>query len=251
VMTRNRRIGLSMTGIAQFAEEHGWHELKRWQDAGYKEIRKWDEIYSSWLGVRESIRVTTVKPSGTVSLLHGVTPGVHWPRERGFYVRTLRELRGSPIAEAMRVAGYPVEPSYSDPETTVVISMPVEGPDIRAEYEVSIWEKVSLAAQCQRWWSDNAVSVTITFREDEGDQIPAVLRAFDGSLKSISFLPMAENVYRQAPYQRVSREKWDEMRSQVKPVDWDKLYSSADLPEAEGESFCSTDVCELPVREAA
>lgn len=246
VMTRNRRIGLSMTGIAQFAEEHGWHELKRWQDAGYKEIRKWDEVYSSWLGVRESIRVTTVKPSGTVSLLHGVTPGVHWPRERGFYVRTLRELKDSPLAEAMRDAGYPVEPSYSDPETTVVISVPVEGPDIRAEHEVSIWEKVSLAAQCQRWWSDNAVSVTITFREDEGAQIPAVLRAYDGQLKSVSFLPMAEGVYRQAPYQRVSREVWDEMRAGVKPVDWDRLYSSGVLPEAEGESYCSTDVCEIP-----
>jgi ribonucleoside-triphosphate reductase (thioredoxin) len=251
VMTRNRRIGLSMTGIAQFAEERGWHELKRWQDAGYKEIRKWDEIYSSWLGVRESIRVTTVKPSGTVSLLHGVTPGVHWPRERGFYVRTLRELKGSPLAEAMRDAGYPVEPSYSDPETTVVISVPVEGPDIRAEHEVSIWEKVSLAAQCQRWWSDNSVSVTVTFREDEGDQIPAVLRAFDGQLKSVSFLPMAEGVYRQAPYQRVSKVEWDAMRAGIRPVDWDRLYSSADLPEAEGESFCTTDVCELPVRDAA
>jgi adenosylcobalamin-dependent ribonucleoside-triphosphate reductase len=248
VMTRNRRIGLSMTGVAQFAEEHGWAELKRWQDAGYREIRKWDEIYSSWLGVRESIRVTTVKPSGTVSLLHGVTPGVHWPRERGFYVRTIRELKNSPLAEAMRDAGYPVEPSYSDPDTTVVISLPVEGPDIRAEHEVSIWEKVSLAAQCQRWWSDNAVSVTITFREDEGGQIPAVLRAFDGQLKSVSFLPMAEGVYRQAPYQRVSKADWDAMRAGVKPLDWDRLYSSDSLPEAEGENFCSSDFCELPVK---
>ena len=246
VMIRNRRIGTSMTGIAQFAETHGWYELRRWQDKGYKEIRKWDQVYSEWLGVRESNRVSTVKPSGTVSLLHGVTPGAHWPKERGFYVRTVREMAGSPIAKAMSDAGYMVEPSVADPDTTVVITLPVEGPDIRSERDVSVWEKASLAATCQRMWSDNAVSVTLTFREDEQEQVPAVLRAFDGQLKSVSFLPMQEGVYKQAPYQWVNKIYWDAMRANIKPIDWDTLYASEDLPEAEGESYCTTDVCEIP-----
>jgi ribonucleoside-triphosphate reductase (thioredoxin) len=246
VMIRNRRIGTSMTGIAQFAEEHGWYELRRWQDKGYEEIRKWDRVYSEWLGVRESIRVSTVKPSGTVSLLHGVTPGAHWPKERGFYVRTVREMKDSPIAKAMHDAGYLVEPSVADPDTTVVIYLPVEGPDIRSEREVSLWEKASLAATCQRMWSDNAVSVTLTFSEDEQEQVSAVLRAFDGQLKSVSFLPMQEGVYKQAPYQRASKKFWDILRENVKPIDWGMLYGSEDLPEAEGESYCTTDVCEIP-----
>lgn len=246
VMIRNRRIGTSMTGVAQFAEKRGWSELKRWQDAGYQEVRRWDRIYSEWLGVRESIKVTTVKPSGTVSLLHGVTPGVHWPRERGFYVRTVRDVKGSPFVKAMEDAGYPVEPSVSDPDTTVVITMPAEGPDMRAEREVSIWEKISLAALTQRYWSDNAVSVTVTFSEDEAKEIPAVLRAFDGQLKSVSFLPMAEGTYQQAPYQRVSRDTWTKLREDVKPIDWDLLYGNPELPDAEGELFCSNDTCEVP-----
>ncbi len=246
VMIRNRRIGTSMTGIAQFAEEHGWAELRRWQDAGYAEIRRWDRVYSEWLGIRESVKVTTVKPSGTVSLLFGVTPGAHWPKERGFYVRTVRDTKDSPVAQAMADAGYPVEPSVSDPETTVVISIPVEGPDVRPERDVSVWEKASLAATCQRWWSDNSVSVTLTFREDEAGEIPAVLRAFDGQLKSVSFLPMAEGVYAQAPYQRVSREEWEALRAGIRPLDWDALYRDGTLPEAEGELFCTTDACELP-----
>lgn len=248
VMCRNRRIGTSMTGIAQFAEKHGWAELRRWQEQGYSEIRKWDKIYSEWLGVRESIRVTTVKPSGTVSLLHGVTPGAHWPRERGYYVRTVREMKNSLFAKAMEDAGYPVEPSITDPDTTVVITMPAEGPDIRPEREVSIWEKASLAAMCQRYWSDNAVSVTITFREDEVNEVPAVLRAFDGQLKSVSFLPMAENVYAQAPYQRVSREEWDALRAGIRPLDWSALYSADNETEPEGELYCTTDFCEIPKR---
>jgi hypothetical protein len=244
-MLRNRRIGASMTGVAQFAETHGSHQLSRWQDAGYAEVKRWDVIYSEWLGVRESVKMTTIKPSGTVSLLHGVTPGVHWPKERGYYVRTVREMKGSAIARAFEDAGYPVEPDFSDPDTTVVISLPVEGPDIRPEREVSIWEKVHLAAACQRDWSDNAVSVTVTFRPDEKDQIPAVLRAFDGQLKSISFLPDSEGVYRQAPYQRVERREWEAMRAGIRPIDWDALYADGSLPEAEGELYCSTDACDL------
>jgi ribonucleoside-triphosphate reductase (thioredoxin) len=245
VIARSRRIGVSVSGIAQFAEEYGWTELRRWMDAGYAEVRRWDRIYSDWLGVRESIRCTTVKPSGTVSLLHGATPGVHFPKERGFYIRTVREMKDSPFALVMERAGYPVEPSVSDPDSTVVISMPAEGPDVRSEAEVSIWEKANLAALAQRHWSDNAVSCTITFSGDEAKEIPAVLRALDGQLKSVSFLPMAENTYDQAPYQRVSRETWLAMRAKITPIDWDQLYGSPDLPEAEGESYCSTDVCEV------
>jgi len=148
----------------------------------------------------------------------------------------------------MQDAGYPVEPAIGDPDLTVVITMPVEGPDIRPEREVSVWEKASLAASAQHFWADNSVSCTITFRADEADQIPAVLRAFDGKFKSISFLPDGDDIYDQAPYQRVDKDAWDALRAGVKPLDWDRLYSSGSLPEAEGENFCSSDFCELPVK---
>lgn len=246
VMIRNRRIGTSMTGIAQFADEHGWAELRAWQDEGYKVIREWDEQYSEWLGVRESIRVTTVKPSGTVSLMFGVTPGVHWPKESGHYIRTVREHAGSPIVEMMREAGYPVEPSVSNPETTMVISLPVEGPKMRAERDVSVWEKASLAAFCQHWWSDNSVSVTLTFDAGkEADAIAPILRAFDGRLKSASFLPQTDGVYAQAPYQSVTKDAWYAMRGALKPLDWTTLYEGGKVADAEGELYCTTDACEV------
>jgi ribonucleoside-triphosphate reductase len=246
VMRRNARIGTSMTGLAQFVESRGWSELRAWQNAGYQAIRDWDKQYSEWLGVRESIKVTTVKPSGTVSLLFGVTPGCHWPRESGFYVRTVRENITNPIVEVMRNAGYPVEPSQMNPDTTVVITLPVEGPEMRSERDVSIWEKTHLAQLCQRYWSDNSVSVTVTFSEDEIPQIPALLSTFDGQLKSLSLMPMADGVYAQAPYQRVSREDWESLRANVKPIDWELLYSpDAGMNPAEGELYCTTDVCEI------
>ena len=245
IMQRNRRIGLSMTGVAQFAEERGMQELGYWQNEAYRDVCGWDHSYSEWLGVRESVKKTTIKPSGTVSLLFGVVPGVHWPKESGYYVRTVREAAGSPIARAFEAAGYPVEPSIMDPDTTVVITLPVEGPKMRAERDVSIWEKVALAASCQRWWSDNSVSVTVTFREDEKQHVGPVLRAFAGQLKTISFLPDAEGTYAQAPYQRVSLEYWEELRSRIRPVDWESLYQDGSS-DAAGELYCSNDVCEIP-----
>ena len=245
VMIRNRRIGTSMTGIAQFAEQRGWQELKRWQNEGYQVIRDWDEVYSEWLGVRESIRVTTVKPSGTVSLLFGVTPGCHWPKESGYYVRTVRENVTNPIVAVMRSAGYRVEPNKMNPQHGVVIYLPVVGPDMRAERDVSVWEKVALAAHCQRYWSDNSVSVTATFNpEREGEQIGPVIRAFTGQLKALSFLPDPdEEVYAQAPYIRVSQADWEAMYDAVRPIDWDALYGTSLEPE--GERYCSNDSCEV------
>jgi ribonucleoside-triphosphate reductase (thioredoxin) len=68
IMQRNRRIGTSLTGIAAFADEHGLPVIREWMDEGYNTIRKYDHSYSEWLCVRESVRVTTVKPSGSVSL---------------------------------------------------------------------------------------------------------------------------------------------------------------------------------------
>lgn len=246
VMRRNARIGTSMTGLAMFVEEHGWFELKGWQNDGYHEIRRWDDIYSEWLGVRPSIKVTTVKPSGTVSLLFGVTPGCHWPKKRGQYFRTVRETVGNPVAEAMKEAGYHVEPNVQNPQFGLVITCPTKGPDIRSESDVSLWEKVSLAAQCQEWWSDNSVSVTASFdKETEAAGISAVIRAFDGKVKSLSFLPMEEGVYAQAPYQAVDEKTFKAAWEAVRPIDWDRLYAG-EAWDATGEKYCSNDVCEIP-----
>src|SRR5208337_3531277 len=121
---------------------------------------------------------------------------------------------------------------------------PVVGPQMRSERAVSVWEKVSLAAQCQKHWSDNSVSVTASFDPSlESEQIAPILSAFTGQLKSLSFLPSNEGVYRQAPYIRVSQEEWQAMYDKIMPIDWQALYNQAINPK--GERFCSNDVCEV------
>ena len=248
IMQRNRRIGCSVSGVAQFAEKHGWTELRSWLNQGYDEISKWDEKYSEWLAVRESIKTTSVKPSGTVSLLAGATPGVHWPIDRS-YIRRMRLGTNDPIVKALKKAGYHVEPDVMDPERTVVAEMPTLGPDVRNQEEVTVWEKAHLAILAQRYWSDNQVSVTLTFREDEKDQLDSLLRAIEGQLKSVSFLAITERqMYAQMPYERIEDSDFFNATKKVKSLDWEFLYDGGLAADADGDKFCSNDTCELPVR---
>ena len=92
IMLRNRRIGLSQSGIVESFERHGRRTHFNWCDDGYRYICNLDRIYAQWLCVPESIKKTSIKPSGTVSLLPGVTPGIHYAHSE-YYLRAMRSTR--------------------------------------------------------------------------------------------------------------------------------------------------------------
>ena len=190
VMLRNRRSGCSVSGVAQFITKNGMEELRSWLEDGYTTIQEWDKIYSDWLAVPKSVKTTSVKPSGTVSLLAGATPGLHYPESR-FYIRRIRLSKHSELLEPLKKYNYKVEPAFGSEDTTMVVEVPVDvGEGIRTVGELSIWEQFSLAAFMQRHWADNQVSCTVTFDpESEGGQIPQVLNYFQYHLKGISLLP--------------------------------------------------------------
>lgn len=246
VINRNRRIGLSVSGTVQFLESKSHPEYKHWLEEAYQEVLNRDSQYSAWLGIRESIRHTTSKPSGSVSILAGATPGVHWPTN-SIYIRRMRLRPDSDMAKILAEAGYKVEPDVMDPDNTVVVELPTKGPDVRTEKDVTIWEKASVAALVQKHFADNAVSCTITFKASEKNQIGAVLRTFEGQLKSISFLPIleGETTYEQMPYEAISLEEYEQSVQQTKPVNWKKLYNSKKAEDALGDKFCSSDKCEI------
>jgi ribonucleoside-triphosphate reductase len=245
IMQRNRRIGCSVSGLAHFAEINGWTELRTWLDKGYDYIQMLDNKYSEWLGCRPSIKTTSVKPSGTVSLLFGVTPGVHWPTA-DVYIRRMRLASNDPLLVSLREAGYHTEPDVMDPTHSIVVELPTMGPEVRTEREVSMWEKTSLAILAQRYWADNQVSVTVTFTDEEKSQIGALLRSIDGQLKSVSMLPILEvgGAYKQMPYERIPLEEWEKQVGKVKRIDWKDFYKGNSF-DAEGEKFCSNDTCEI------
>jgi hypothetical protein len=240
VMARNRRIGCSMSGLAEFIETRGWSMLQSWMDEGYHFITHRDVKYSEWLAVRESIKRTSVKPSGTVSLVASVTPGVHWPISGGSHIRRVRYSKLDPMVERLEDAGYPVEPAAGDPDNTVVVTFVTQAPAIRDQRQVSMWEKAELAVMAQRYWADNQVSATISFTPQEEEQLLPLLESKKGQIKGISFLPLRdEEVYAQAPYEWVSEDRAQEMLSAVSHLG--DLYAAGE--EAIGDKFCDTDTC--------
>ena len=246
IMQRNRRIGTSISGVANFADNNGWSVLRTWMDEGYKVIKNYDINYSEWLGIRESIKTTTVKPSGTVSILAGESPGVHWASGGKFFNRAIRFANNDPMLPLFKMANYRVEPAAESPDTTSVVFFPVKTEAKRAEKEVSIYEKVALAAAAQRYWSDNSVSVTVTFDADkEAESIESVLHMYDGQLKTISFLPMGNETYLQMPYTQITEEEYnDEGVMNLFPIDFSGVYAGM-AADAIGEAYCTTDACEV------
>jgi adenosylcobalamin-dependent ribonucleoside-triphosphate reductase len=247
IMQRNRRIGTSLTGIASFSDEYGLPTVRDWMDEGYKTIRKYDHAYSEWLCVRESIRVTTVKPSGSVSLLSGATPGVHWGPGGNYFLRAIRFGNTDPMIHLFKAAGYKMEADLVSANTTVVY-FPVHSGHPRSEKDVTLFEKIGLAATTQKYWSDNGVSVTLSFdKETETKHVAPALHMYEGQLKAVSFLPMGNMTYPQQPYTQITQEEYNAYLGKIKKINWSAIYDGVDNLEAMGEAYCTTDVCEIKI----
>jgi len=238
VMRRNRRIGTSVSGMVQFVHREGKDALKQYLRAGYGYIDNLDKKYSKWLGIPPSIRKTTVKPSGTVSLLAGATPGVHFPTA-DYYIRRIRLQEGHALVDKLIEAGYTVEQDvYSD--NTLVVEMPVAGEGLPTEYDVSVFDKADMATFMAEHWSDNGVSCTITFQPHERECIETVLTSNAGKWKTVSFLPIAKQAYAQMPYEEITEEQYLDMVRDLKLVDLTPSGTDGEM-----EEFCTTDVCEI------
>lgn len=256
VMLRNRRIGCSLSGVAQFVAQRGMGGLVEWCHAGYACLRAADALLSERLAVPRSVKLTSVKPSGTVSLLAGATPGMHFPEAR-YYTRRMRVAAGSPAAAALVRAGYAVEPDVVDPQRTLVAEFPVDaGEGVRTLDQVSVWEQFSLAATLQAVWADNQVSCTATFDPaTEAAQLPVVLAHFDRQLKGISLLPRARTSpgsptpYPQMPYEALTEAAYRAAVARLRPLDTSALTGAGQMP----DMFCDAagGACELPAAPTA
>ena len=245
IMQRNRRIGTSVSGVANFSDNKGLPVLRKWLDEGYMVIKDYDRGYSEWLGIRESIKMTTVKPSGTVSILAGESPGVHWSVGGKYFLRAIRFANSDPMLPLFKLANYRVEPASEDAKGTSVVFFPVKSDALRSEKEISIYEKIDLAATAQYEWSDNSVSVTVSFNpENESSDVKRVLHMYDGKLKTVSFLPSGNHTYAQMPYTQITEEEYEEARMTLFPIDFKGVYAGM-ASDAIGEAYCTTDACEV------
>lgn len=247
VLMKNRRIGTSQSGIIDAFVKHGRRTMIEWSDNLYSYLRELDKKYADWLAIPQSIKVTSVKPSGSVSLLPGVSPGIHYPHDQ-YYVRRIRIPSENPLIPILREAGYEMEPNAYGSTTlernkTMVVSFPVYEPFFeKRKDDVSIWEQMKNLVDYQNVWADNAVSITVTFKSGEADQIASVLEAYEDQLKAVSFLPISEHGYKQAPYETITKERYEEMASKITKPDFTVMTGALT---AKGSVFCDGDSCEI------
>ena len=239
LMLKNRRIGLSQTGVVQAFNKFGRRELYKWCDNAYEFVKELDEEYSDWLCIPRSVRTTSIKPSGTVSLLNGSTPGIHFPEDE-YYIRRIRFAKDSQLIQPLREAGYRIEEDKYSPNT-LCVEFPVKEPHfVKGKRDVSMWEQLEIAAQYQHYWADNSVSITVTFKPEEAHQIKDALEMYETRLKAVSFLRYEETGYEQAPYEPITKEQYEDMIKNVTPIQRIETNEGGT-----GTKFCSNDTCEV------
>jgi len=236
-MLKNRRIGLSQSGVVQAFNKHGRRQMYEWCDKAYAHVQELDEEYSNWLCIPKSIRMTSIKPSGTVSLLNGSTPGIHFPEDE-YYIRRIRFSKNSKLINELLEAGYKMEDDRYSPNT-LCVEFPVHEPHFqKGKRSVSMWEQLEIAAQYQHYWADNSVSVTVTFKPEEASQIKDALEMYESRLKAVSFLKYEETGYEQAPYESITKEEYEEAIKQIKPIIRFQTGEGGS-----GTKFCTNDSC--------
>lgn len=240
VIMRNRRIGLSQSGIVQAIDKFGYRNYINMCDEAYRYVQEMDKKYSGWLCIPQSIKTTTVKPSGTVSILAGATPGVHFPHSQ-YYIRRIRFGADDPLVAYLTKRGYTVEDDYYSTGAKVV-GFPIEVKNFsRGKTDVSIWEMTELVANMQAHWADNAVSCTVAFKPEEAKDVARLLSYYEDRLKTISFLPNVDHGYKQLPYEAISEEQYKTLIAALKDVSLKQVGKTEHL-DTKG---CDNDLCTL------
>lgn len=246
-----RLLGVSMTGIMDNAITNGSNGEKRLKEvltAARRIVIETNEKLASELGIQASVASTVVKPSGTVSSLVNSAAGVH-PRHSRYYIRAVRSDKKDPLAQLMIDQGVPYENDLMSPDHTYVFYFPVESPEgsvyrdeVDAIRQLEIWKLYQL------YWCDHKPSITVSVRESEWMRVGSWVYDNFEWMSGVSFLPTADHVYKQAPYQEVSAEDYAAFVEKFpKTIDWSKLidYEKEDATTGSQELACVAGGCDL------
>lgn len=240
VVSRNRRIGVSIVDITGWIEENSQNFVTRAMRMGYKKIREINAALAKDVGIPPSLRVTTIKPGGTIPKLVGKTSGIGYPN-CSYTLRRVRVAENAPITKILTAAGVPHEKDL-DSKNTMIFEFPIlQGPS-RPVKDVTIWQQAMNIVWAQHNWADNAVSNTIMFKDSEVQDIEPVLSSVAPHTKSLSLLPIREGVYKQMPEESISREEYDDRLSKMQKIDWENYREGM---KTESDRYCDGDVCEI------
>lgn len=243
VVNTNMRMGIGITGVMMSTDEQ-----LSWLDGCYKYLRNYDKEYSKINGFPESIKLTTVKPSGTLSLLAGVTSGVHPATAGQYYIRRIRIAAESPLVEVCRTHGYHVEFQENFDGTldrsTYVVEFPCKYPDGTVSSEdMTVFEQLETVKFMQKNWSDNSVSVTAYYNKEDLPELKKYIEEnFGNNFKTLSFLlKMGASGFKQLPFEGITKEEYEKLSMKVKPI------TSATINETDIEELgeCGTGACPI------
>jgi ribonucleoside-triphosphate reductase (thioredoxin) len=244
-----RLLGVSLTGIMDCQFTNGKRSgLDNLLEELKVEAIKTNAEFAKKIGINQSVAITCVKPSGTVSQLVDAASGIH-ARHNPYYIRTVRGDKKDPLTRMMVDAGFPIEDDVTNPSNTSVFSFPVkvdQGAVFRTE--ITAIQQLELWLIYQKHWCEHKPSVTISVKEEEWLEVGAwVYKHFD-YMSGVSFLPFSEHTYRQAPYQDIDEKDYTILLDKMpKEVDWKKLseYEKSDMTIASQELACSAGFCEI------
>ena len=254
-----RLLGVSLTGIMDNSmmsgkSAHLGKNIGATLNALKEQAISTNAAMADQLGIPQSVAITCVKPSGTVSQLVDSASGIH-ARHNPYYIRTVRGDNKDPITQFMISQGIPAEPDVTKPDSTTVFSFPMKAPTgAVCREDMSAIEQLELWLTYQRHWCEHKPSVTITVKEHEWMEVGAWVYEHFDEVSGISFLPFSDYVYQQAVYQDCTVEEYGEMLKQMpKSIDWTWLqdYEKEDHTSGGRELACSAGVCEVVDIEAA
>lgn len=243
-----RLLGVSFTGIMDhpvLSGREGSEKLKGWLTELINTAIEVNKEYAEIIGIEPSTSITCVKPSGTVSQLCDSASGIH-PRYEPYYVRTVRADVKDPLATFMQNQGVPCEPDVTKPNSVLVFSFPMQAP-VEAVFrnDMTAIDQLEHYLIWKEYWCEHNPSITIYVREHEWFEVGAwVYKHFD-KISGVSFLPHSDHQYRQAPYQEISQEQYQELVQKFPKIDWSAFNERGDNTTATRELACVAGICEI------
>jgi ribonucleotide reductase alpha subunit len=249
-----RLLGVSLTGIMDHPVLNGTVDreqntnnetliswLKALKDVAITTNKKWADK----LGINQSVAITTIKPSGTVSQLVNSASGIH-PRYSQYYVRTVRQDKKDPLGIFLKNEGIPCEDDVMKPNDTFVFSFPQKSPDNAIfRNDMTAIEQLEHYLIFKTYWCEHNPSITVYVRENEWIEVGAwVYKNFD-KIGGVSFLPHSDHVYKQAPYQEITKEQYEELAAKMPKINWEKFKENEDNVDSVQELACVAGGCEI------
>lgn len=252
VQKKDRLLGVSLTGWQDamshlgFSKEQEEELLVELRNAAHDEAAS----YADKLGIPQPLLTCTVKPEGTLSLLPGVSSGLHHSHSR-YFVRRVRINANDPLVTVCERLGYPIFPENGqDPQTCTVkvIEFPQKSPVNRTKYEVSALEQLETYHRFMNNYVDHNASITVTVKNDEWEAVENWLDEHWDDVVAVSFLALDESFYPLLPYEGITEEEYNKRVSKMKPFIPSLLteYEKQETIAEELEAGCENGVC--PIR---